>query len=112
MSPRWAACAWLAFVLACGIIVSRTEISTDLSAFLPRSPTATQQVLVDQLREGVVSRLILAGIEGAPPEALARASKRLAAALRERQDFASVDNGEDAGSEKDREFLWRNRYLL
>ncbi len=112
MSPRWATGAWLAFVVACAIIVSRTEISTDLSAFLPRSPTAAQQILVDQLRDGVVSRLILAGIEGAPPELLAQASRRMAAELRRQQDFASVSNGEDTGSEKDRDFLWRNRYLL
>ena len=111
-SRRWALAAWLAFVVACAAVVWRTEFTTDLSAFLPRSPSPAQQVLVDQLREGVVSRLILIGIEGADPAVLAQKSARLAAALRTDQRFISIDNGEDAGLDKDRELLWRYRYLL
>jgi predicted exporter len=103
---------WLVFLATCIAVISRTSFTTDISAFLPRSPTPEQQVLVDQLREGVVSRLILIGIEGAPQEALAQASKRLAAALRNLAGFVSVENGEDIGAAKDREFLWRNRYLM
>ena len=109
---RWAVGAWLVFVAACIAVIARTSFTTDISAFLPRSPTPAQQMLVEQLRDGVVSRLILIGIEGAAPERLARTSKRLAAALREQDGFASVNNGEDAGFAGDREFLWRNRYLL
>jgi predicted exporter len=109
---RWAIGAWLALVAACIAVISRTCFTTDISAFLPRSPTPEQRVLVDQLREGVVSRLILIGIEGAPQDALAQASRRLAAGLRNHEDFASVENGEDIGAAQDREFLWRNRYLL
>jgi predicted exporter len=97
--------------VAC-VVISRTEFRTDLSAFLPRSPTPAQQVLVDQLRDGVVSRLVLIAIEGGEPERLAEASKRMAARLRSDERFASVANGEDAGLEKDRDFVWRNRYLL
>jgi predicted exporter len=111
-ASRLAVGAWLVFVAACIAVITRTTFTTDISAFLPRSPTPEQQVLVEQLREGVVSRLMLIGIEGAPLEALALASKRLAAELRKHQSFVSVDNGEDTGSGKDRDFLWRNRYLL
>jgi len=112
-SSRWAIAVWLATVLVCAAVIARTEFSADLSAFLPRSPTPVQQVLVQQLREGVVSRLILIGIEGGTPEALAQTSKRMAADLRKRQEiFVAVNNGEDAGTAKDREFLWSNRYLL
>ena len=112
ISSRWAVAAWLVFVAACIAVIARTSFTTDISAFLPRSPTPAQQILVEQLRDGVVSRLILIGIEGAAPETLARTSKQLAAALRKQDGFASVNNGEDAGFAKDREFLWRNRYLL
>ena len=67
-----ATAVWAAFVLvAIGIVVS-ARYTTDLSAFLPRSPTATQRLLVDQLREGIASRLILIGIEGAAPAERAR----------------------------------------
>lgn len=112
LAARWALGAWLAGVAACVAVIARTEFSTDLSAFLPRSPSPVQQVLVEQLRHGVVSRLILIGIEGDTPDRLAQASQRLAAALRASGSFASVNNGEDAGFESDRDFLWRNRYLL
>jgi predicted exporter len=103
---------WFALVAACIAVISRTSFTTDISAFLPRSPTPEQRVLVEQLREGVVSRLILIGIDGAPQEALAQASRRLAAGLRKNAGFVSVENGEDIGAAQDREFLWRNRYLL
>jgi predicted exporter len=112
LSARWALGVWFAFVLACGWIISRTEFSTDMSAFLPRAPSPAQQVLVEQLRDGVVSRLILIGLEGGTPATLAQTSKRLAAQLRKAPDFISVNNGETVGAEKDRDFLWRNRYLL
>jgi predicted exporter len=104
--------AWIAGVAACIVVVARTEFSADLSAFLPRSPSPEQQVLVEQLREGVVSRLILVGIEGKASADLAETSKRIAGALRRDPQFASVDNGDDAALEADRDVLWRNRYLL
>jgi predicted exporter len=109
---RWAVGVWLAGIVVSVAIIGRTDFSADLSAFLPRSPLPTQQVLVEQLREGVVSRLILIGIEGAPTGTLAQISKRMAVALRGQDSFAAVNNGEDAGNGKDREFLWRNRFLL
>jgi len=111
-SARWALSIWFTFLLTCGLIISRTEFTTDMSAFLPRSPSPAQQVLVEQLRDGVVSRLILIGLEGGTPATLAQTSKRLAAQLRKEADFISVNNGETVGAEKDRDFLWRNRYLL
>ncbi len=111
-SARLVIAAWIAFLVACTAVIARTEFTADLSAFLPRSPTPAQKILVEQLRDGVVSRLMLIGIEGGTPAQLAAASKRLAAQLRGNQVFAAVNNGEDAGSEKDRELVWRNRYLL
>src|SRR5260370_14169535 len=71
----WLATAvWAALVAAATVVVVFAHYTTDLSAFLPRSPTATQRLLVDQLREGVASRLILIGIEGADPAERARIS--------------------------------------
>ena len=59
---------WIAGLVVCGVIVGRTHFTADLSAFLPRAPTAEQKVLVDQLKDGAVSRLVLIGIEGADAE--------------------------------------------
>ena len=103
---------WLAFVATCVLIISRTEFNADMSAFLPRSPTPTQQIMVEQLRDGVVSRLILVGVDGAPAPVLAQISKGMAAKLRGNSELAAVNNGERASLEKDFELLWRNRYLL
>lgn len=107
--PVW---IWLAFLLACGAIISRTTITTDLSAFLPRNPTAEQQLLMDQLREGLASRLILVGIEGADAPTRARLSKEVAQRLRTDPAFISVNNGEPVNTERDRAYLFNNRYLL
>jgi predicted exporter len=101
----------LGLALGCAAIL-RTPFSADMSAFLPRSPEPAQQILVDQLREGVVSRLILVAIEGAPPDRLAALSKAVASELRADPAFGIVNNGDDAAFARDRDLLWRNRYLL
>ena len=103
---------WLGTLAVCAVVVSRAEFSADLSAFLPRSPTPAQQLLVDQLRDGVVSRLLLAGIEGGTVAERAGMSQRLAARLRGQPAFVAVSNGESATTRGDQEFLWRNRYVL
>ncbi len=110
---RRALAVWVVAILACAVIIAKSEFTADMSAFLPRTPTPVQQILVQQLRDGVVSRLILVAIEGAAPEVLAQTSKRFSAELRQQPDaFVAVNNGEDVALSKDREFLFRNRYLL
>jgi predicted exporter len=103
---------WLAFLVACIGIISRTHFTADLSAFLPRSPTPEQRLLMDQLRDGVASRLILVGIEGADAPTRARLSRQTAQQLRADPAFVAVNNGEAVNSERDRAFLFDNRYLL
>ncbi|HYW56503.1 MAG TPA: MMPL family transporter [Polaromonas sp.] len=107
--PVW---LWVAFLLACGAIISRTEVTTDLSAFLPKTPTPEQQLLMDQLRDGIASRLILVGIEGADAPARAEISKQVAKRLRADKAFAAVNNGEPVNTERDQAFLFNNRFLL
>src|SRR5436305_5364591 len=108
----WIVFGWIVALLACVAIIAHTRFTNDLSAFLPRSPSPEQQLLVEQLRDGVVSRLVLVGIEGADPQTLARTSKALAALLRTHPAFSSVDNGETVASPRDRDLLWHYRYLL
>jgi predicted exporter len=103
---------WLALVALALLVVARARYSADLSAFLPRAPSAAQQLLVQQLQDGLASRLILVGIEGADGATRARVSRALAAALRARAEFVSVSNGEDASQDADREFVFRHRYVL
>ena len=103
---------WLAFLAACALITARTEFTTDLSAFMPRSPSPEQRLLMDQLREGLASRLILVGIEGADAPARARLSKQTAERLRADPAFVTVNNGEAVNLERDQAFLFEHRYLL
>ena len=110
---RMAAIAlWLVFLAGCALVISRTHFTTDLSAFLPRTPTPEQQLLKDQITEGLASRLVLVGIEGADAPTRARLSRQLAQQLRADPAFASVSNGEPVNTARDRDFLLANRYVL
>jgi len=109
---RSAIALWLVFVFACGLVIGRSQFSADLSFFLPRSPTPEQQLLLEQIRHGPASRLILAGIEGVDASTRARLSRQIAQRLRADPAFVSVNNGEPVSAERDRAFLFNNRYLL
>jgi predicted exporter len=102
-----------AFLAGIGaLIVARARFTTDLSAFLPQHPTATQRLLVDQLRAGLASRLIIVAIAGGDPQQRAGASTAVAATLRTDPQFLSVSNGDPAAQERDRQYLFEHRYLL
>ncbi|WP_333977615.1 MMPL family transporter [Burkholderia cepacia] len=103
---------WLLALVACGIAIGRAHFTADLSAFLPSSPSAGQRVLVDQLRDGIVSRLILVAIDGGDAATRAALSRRVAGTLRADPQFAAVHNGEAANDARDRQFIFDHRYLL
>lgn len=109
---RYAILAWLVFVMACVAIIGRSQFTNDLSAFLPRSPTPEQQLLLEQIRDGLASRLILVSVSGADVPARAKLSKQLAQALRQNPAFVSVNNGEPVSAERDQAYLFNHRYLL
>jgi predicted exporter len=106
------AALWIVCIAAASLIVARAHYITDLSAFLPATPTPAQQLLVDQLRDGPASRLILTAMEQG--DAAARAQVCAAAASRLRRDpqFSSVNDGEPVTAQRDRDFLFQHRYLL
>lgn len=103
---------WLLLVLLAGVLVARARYSADLSAFLPSSPTATQRLLVDQLREGLTSRLILGQISGGDEAARAAVSKNMAAQLKDDPRFLAFSNGDAATTQADQRYLMEHRYLL
>mgnify|MGYP001576320013 CR=1 FL=1 len=69
-------------------------------------------MLLEQIRDGLASRLILVGIEGVDAPTRARLSKQIAQRLRTHPAFVSVNNGEPVSAERDRAYLFNNRYLL
>ena len=103
---------WVTLCAIAAFIVARAQYTADLSAFLPASPSATQRFLVEQLREGPASQLILIAVEGADPQHRAALSRALAQGLRAEPAFRRVLNGDAAGYTDDEAFVFRNRYLL
>ena len=100
------------FILICGLLVIRSHFTADMSAFLPRHPSARQQILIDQISEGFASRALIVAIEGAPRPVLAQLSQAMGQQLREGSDFSNVSNGQAISNEKDQQLLFENRYLL
>jgi predicted exporter len=109
---RLALALWLVALLACAAVIGRTSFTADLSAFLPRLPSAEQQLLVSQLRDGLVSRLVLVGIEGGDADGRAAVSHAMAAQLRRDPRFTAIQNGEPLNQDADRKYVYGHRYLL
>jgi predicted exporter len=110
---RWGAIVvWTGLAAIAAWIVATARYSADLSAFLPRAPTATQRLLVEQLRQGVASKLIIAAIVGGDQGARTRLSRELAQRLRADTEFLAVENGDAAAAQRDEAFLFAHRYLL
>jgi predicted exporter len=103
---------WALLCLLAVAIAARTRYVTDISAFLPRTPSASQRLLVEQLREGPAGRMIIAAIEGGTAQERAQMSMVVSESLRARGDFTLVSNGAAASLERDRRFLFEHRYLL
>ncbi|MBZ0106699.1 MAG: MMPL family transporter [Sulfuricella denitrificans] len=109
----WPVLLWLA-VLAGSLwwVTAHTRFNTDMAAFLPDSAAPAQQLMVDQLRDGVASRLVLLAVENGSPAQLAESSKKLARALEASGHFSYVRNGEHGLTPAERERLMQYRYLL
>ena len=93
-------------------VVTRATYSADLSAFLPRAPAARERLLVDALRTGLASRVIMVAIEGGDAARRAGVAAELAQRLRADPQFAEVTDGDRAGLEETAAFLSAHRYLL
>jgi len=107
---------WVCFTLGASAVALHARYTADLSVFLPAHPSKAQQLLVDQLRGGLVSKLILIDIEGSNAATRTHASTILAAHLRAKPNFRSVENGEtttlERERERDRDFIVQHRYAL
>ena len=108
----WILAAWLLLMAAGAAVIAHARLSTDMSAFLPRQPDARQQLLVDQIRDGALSRMVLIGLEGGSAAQRADVSRALAAALRADDAFSAVINGDEASRAQDQRWLLAQRYIL
>jgi predicted exporter len=103
---------WIALLGVAGLIIARATFTADMSAFLPAHPSPAQKLLVDELRDGAASRLILMAIDGPASEVRAKLSSDLAGALRAEVAFASIANGAEPVADADHTFVFEHRYLL
>ncbi len=111
-SRRLAVSLWLAGLAFCIWQVTQARFVADLSAFLPAAPTAEQRFLVDQLRDGALSRVMLIGIEGADAATRAEISRSVTNTLNADPLFTSAANGATTGFPRERELLFAHRYAL
>jgi predicted exporter len=105
-----------AFVaVVAGLVVyalTRVQVTADFGAFLPSGATPVQRVLVHELRDGAVGRLVLIELSGAPAQRLAEVSRTLRDRLATDPAFAYAANGDASQSARDFAFIVAHRYAL
>ncbi len=104
--------AWFLCMLAGAVVVWNTRFSADISFFLPANPSAEQRVLVDQLKEGSVSRLLMLSIAGGDAQQRAVLSHAVRRDLASRAEFVSVQNGASDALKGELAFFLAHRYRL
>ncbi|WCE93637.1 MMPL family transporter [Acidithiobacillus ferriphilus] len=103
---------WLAILIgAIGVIIN-TKFESTLSEFLPKSPSAQQELLNEQLRNGVLSRKILVEINGGDAATRARISAQMVLDLRKYKQFELVSNGNAGVNSQIYSYLFMHRYVL
>jgi predicted exporter len=104
---------WLVAVVAAGLYAAtQLRVDADFSAFLPDASGDAQRFLVRELKEGLVSRLLLIELAGDSPARLAKVSKRFGGLLAGDREFTYVNNGDAEWSTRDFDVLREHRYQL
>lgn len=86
---------WLSLALvALTILAFRLQLTFDLSAFFPQKTSLTQEVLLEQLKNGPGSRLIVIGLKGGSRDQLAEYSDLMKTELSTHPVFLNVLNGD------------------
>jgi len=94
------------------LVFSQMDMRSDMADFLPAGQTEAARFMLQELRSGTATGLILVGIEDAPPPDLARISAGVAAALDRSGLFTIVSNSQQALDGPDGQVLFDSRYLL
>lgn len=94
------------------LVLRHVSLRSDISDFLPDTRTPEAAFLLHELREGAATRLLIAGIEGAPAPDLARLSRTMATALDGSGLFAIVANGAPRIDDAEAALLFAHRYAL
>ena len=106
----FAALALLA--LAFPLLLRTVDLRGDIADFLPAPDSEEAAFLLRELRSGAGTTLILAGVEGAAPEELARVSRDTAARLQASGLFTTLANGSALVGDDEAALLFAHRYAL
>ncbi|WNM09540.1 hypothetical protein RI056_06245 [Komagataeibacter nataicola] len=101
----------LSLVMAACVFVA-IPLRTDMAGFLPAGRTDNTRFIMREVQSGSAATVILAAIEGAAPDVLARASQTMADSLAASGLFVTVTNGSRPPDGADEAFLFSHRYLL
>ena len=66
------AAALLSAALLAALVFSRIDVRADMTDFLPRGRSEAARLMLEELRTGPATGLVMLGIENAPPDVLAR----------------------------------------
>ena len=110
---RGIALFWI-LVMAGGLWFSATQVAlhSELADLLPEGTTATQRLLLNEVRSGLAGRLMLLAVERGSPDELARASREFSDRLWASGHFALVANGMQGMMPQDHGLVFQSRYLL
>lgn len=90
MSALWLALALLALL----VLALRLQLNFDLSVFFPHKTSLSHDILLEQLKNGPGSRLIVIGLSGPGREQLEESSGLMKEALADNPAFVNVLNGD------------------
>lgn len=104
---------WAVLLAIGSLVVTRTlNVDSDLRLFLPAARSTEERILLDELKEGPGTRVLLVALSGLPQEQLPSLSERIADRLRDNAAFARVENGTLQADPAMQELMLRYRYLL
>ena len=101
-------------LMAAGMWLAATQVAvhSELADLLPEGTTATQRLLLNQVRSGLAGRLLLLAVEGGAPDELAQASREFSERLRATGHFTLVENGAQDVRFREGDLIFESRYLL
>ncbi|MBR0672098.1 MMPL family transporter [Neoroseomonas soli] len=98
--------------LAFPLLLRQVSLRGDIADFLPAPKTEESAFLLEELRSGAATTLLIAGIEGGEARDLARVSRAMAARLEASGLFALVANGAPRIDDGEAALLIAHRYAL
>ena len=110
---RWPlAMAVLVAAVLAACVFTHIAVRSDLGDLLPTGQTAASRAMLQEVRSGPASSLLLIGMDNAPEASLAAVSDGMAGRLRQSGQFALVENGRQDFDAGVIDTLFRYRYLL